>query len=174
MRPVLERLLYLALGLAAILGALAPFGFERAGPILPNLLFLVTAAWVLRRPESAPLLAVALLALLSDVLIARPFGLHALGLILASEFLRSRAEALRDEMFVLEWLSVGGAYGALWVLMLAGLAVSFTDPPPFGLVLADGLVTVVAYPVVAACLHWGAGIRAARPAERLTRVRRLG
>jgi rod shape-determining protein MreD len=161
----LETALLTGLGLVAIYIPLVPYSLaaEDGGP--PDLLFCLVVAWILRRPDTAPLVLVLTLGLLADVLNSRPMGLGALALVLGSELFRAQRSLLLGAPFVLEWIAVA------LTLIVAGLCVSlmlkvtFIDGPSIGQLVTQALVTAVFYPVVVVFLHWMIGIRApeARP-----------
>ncbi|MEL7116204.1 MAG: rod shape-determining protein MreD, partial [Pseudomonadota bacterium] len=69
----------------------------------PDLLICITLAWVLRRPHYVPVLLVAALFLMADILFMRPLGLYAALVVLAVEFLRARAGQTREQTFPAEW-----------------------------------------------------------------------
>lgn len=157
-RPAaLETLLFLALGLVAIYAPLVPFSHSAEGPAAPDLLYCLVAAWVLRRPFGAPLAAVLALGLLADVLLMRPLGLGALGLVLAAELLRTRRAQLTGGVFPVEWLAVAGVFAAMLAATALVLRLAFTDAPGLGPALGFAASTALAYPVIAAALHWGGG-----------------
>jgi hypothetical protein len=86
--PFLARIVLVVLALAAIHVPMIPVSHAADRLPVPDLLFCLLAAWVVRRPERLPLLLVVALGLLADLLQARPVGPGALGLVLATEVLR--------------------------------------------------------------------------------------
>jgi rod shape-determining protein MreD len=151
----LTRCTFLAmLGLAAIFVEAAPLGLRPDAYPSPDILFCFIAYWSIRRPRSAPLLLVWFLGLARDLLTDLPVGAGALGLVLASEFLKSLGSGLSRRSFVTEWLLIA----TLLLLLLAGqwlIVVILFVHPPYLLDLAHHwVVTVALYPVLALILRW--------------------
>ena len=81
--PFVEKAIFLGLGAVAVEAALIPLG-PGSALLAPDLLFGLVVAWVIRRPATAPLWAIVALGLFADLMMSRPLGLGALGLMLAS------------------------------------------------------------------------------------------
>ncbi len=131
----------------------------------PDLMLCVAIAWVLRRPDYVPALALVAVFLLDDIVAMRAPGLWTLIVLLATEFLRSREAMTRDLPFALEWAMVGGVVA---VMMLANRLVLGLFMVPQGAltpVLMHMLSTVVAYPVVVAVSHALLGLKKVAPGE---------
>jgi rod shape-determining protein MreD len=147
------------LAACAALTPLAPGG----SLVAPDLLYCLVMAWVLRSPASAPIWIIVALGLLGDVMMSRPIGLGALGLMLASEVMRVFTSRLRGAAFVLEWLAVMTGF----VAMLAGvelvMRLALAPGPGLGPSMRYVVSTAIAYPVVAAGLAFGLGLHPQRP-----------
>ncbi|MER2508085.1 MAG: rod shape-determining protein MreD [Amaricoccus sp.] len=170
--PLTERIALPLLGIVAIYAALLPFSPGSGAPV-PDILYCLVIAWVLRRPASAPLAVVLGLGLLADFLLSRPIGLGALGLVLASEIIRGRASLLRGVPFVLEWIAAMVLFVAMLAVETLVLRVSFADAPglaPLGWHIA---ATVAIYPFVALLLILCLGFAAPRATPVGTRLGRL-
>jgi rod shape-determining protein MreD len=149
--PVLERLLFVLLALAAIHLPMVPVSHAADRLALPDLLYCLTLAWVVRRPSAAPLGLVLSVGLAADVLLARPPGLGALGLVLASEAVRARRSWLAAS-FPAEWFVAAIAFAAVvggTALLLALTLAPLPNPRPLA---AHWIATVIAYLAVAAAL----------------------
>jgi rod shape-determining protein MreD len=156
---VAETALYLALGLAATIAPLLPL--SPGGRLLPpDLPFCLTVAWVVRRPARLPLPAVLVVGLLADLLLSRPLGLGALGLLVVAEAFRHRAHLFWSAPFPLEWLAAGGAFAALLAAEHLALTLVLAEPPGLALSLRHLAATAIAYPLGVLGLVWVAGIRA--------------
>lgn len=156
-----ETGLYLVLGLAATVAPLLPLA--PGGRLMPpDLAFCLTIAWVIRRPARLPFVAVLAVGLLGDLLLARPVGLGALGLLLVSEAFRHRAHLFWSAPFPVEWLAATGAFAALLAVFHLALSLVFADPPGLALSLRYLAATAVAYPFVVLGLVWVVGLRAPR------------
>ena len=112
-----EKALLVGLGVVAVVAAMTPLA-PGGGMVAPDLLYAVIVAWVIRRPAATPLWAVLALGLFADVMLSRPIGLGALGLLFASEFFRARAATFHGVPFPLEWLAAAVVFAA----MLAAIA----------------------------------------------------
>jgi len=157
----LRGLLLAGLGLAAVQSALIPLA-PGSGLVPPDLLYCLIVAWALRDPATVPLWLVVTLGLFADVMLSRPLGLGALGLVLAAEVARGIGAHPRGMPFLLEWLSAVAGFA----IILAGthlvLRLSFAEPPS-GLASAHYLAaTAIAYPIIAMVVARGVGLRAAR------------
>jgi rod shape-determining protein MreD len=156
------RAVFVALCVAVIFFALLPLdtGVPRWAP--PDLLLALCLAWSARRPDLAPALSVAGVALLADLLYQRPPGLFAALTLLGSAYLKARAAALRDAGFFVEWATAGAVILAIAVGYRAGLALVAVPQPPLGLFLVQALATVAVYPAVVVVSRLVFGLR--RPA----------
>ncbi|MEO0750530.1 MAG: rod shape-determining protein MreD [Pseudomonadota bacterium] len=114
----------------------------------PDLMIALTFAWVLRRPEYAPLVLIAGVFLLADFLLQRPPGLWAALVLIGSQTLRARAPDLRDLTFPMEWLSVATTLVAITIGYRIILTLLVVDVPPLSLSLIQMMMTLVAYPLV--------------------------
>jgi len=168
-RQLIGMTLYLLASLALIVAALLPLSPGRIGWPGPDLLILLTFAWVLRRPEQVPVLVIAVVMLAADILLFRPVGLGAAIAVVATEAARRRQQRWRDQGFLVEWLRVA----ILMVLMvLAGRVIQtlFLIPPtlaplpPLGLDILRLITSVGAYPFVVATLGL-LGLRRAAPGK---------
>lgn len=163
------RLAYLVLALAIIFFQLLPLETMPRRWTGPDLLILITFAWAVRRPDYLPAFLVAAVFLLGDLLFQRPPGLLAALSLLAVEALKRRSRALRDQTFPVEWLTVS----VMMILVMLGnrmvLAVLLIPQSPMGLTLIQLIMTIIAYPLVAALSHSIFGVRriAANDAEAL-------
>jgi rod shape-determining protein MreD len=143
-----HRLLYL--GLIAILLFLRILPLTALPPGIPgpDLALGLTMAWVLRRPDYVPVVLIAAVVLLEDLLFMRPPGLWALIVVLGTEFLRRREVMTRDLPFVLEWVLIGAVLFAMIFANRLVLQVFLVPQTPLWLVLIQGLTTLAAYPAV--------------------------
>lgn len=168
----LELLAMLSLGLGAIYLALLPLGSDTAPPA-PDLVFCLALAWVVRRPAEAPLWAILALGLAADLFLSRPLGLGALGLLLAAEAMRASAASLSSGLFLVEWASAAMLALAVALGAQVALEITFMHGPGLGALLRGAAATALAYPLAAALLAFGLGMRGARhprDADRLGRI----
>lgn len=168
----LQRPLLLILGIAAIYAALIPLS-PGSGAAHPDVLYCLVIAWVIRRPASAPLWLVLALGLFADLMLSRPLGLGALGLVLAAELARARSGLFQGAPFVLEWLAASLGFAALLAAMELLLRLTFTPAPGVTTLLSCLAATTLAYPLVVAALVWLLGLAAPRGARAPLRPGRL-
>ncbi len=151
----MHRLLFIAVAFVLIFVRLLPLN-EAAGSLPgPDLLLCLIFAWTVRRPDYLPVLMIALVVLLEDMLLMRPPGLWTALVILASEFIRSRVALTRELSFGVEWLLVAGLMLALVVAQRLAYAVAFLPQPGLGFLLVQTGWSIVAYPVIVALSRYG-------------------
>ncbi len=163
----LQWALYVLVSLLAILFPLLPLGMDGAQPVLPDLFYVITAVWVVRRPESAPFLLVAALALVADFLLTRPPGLWALMTLLGVEFLRGQREVMRDRVYLNEWFTGAAVFAVMLMLNGLILTVALVPTPDTGESWPLWFATTLSLPVAVVVLHYGLYIRWPKPTERL-------
>jgi rod shape-determining protein MreD len=116
----------------------------------PDILLCLIFAWIVRRPDYLPVLLVAAVLLLEDLLLMRPPGLWTALVVLAVEFVRSRVALTRELSFWAEWALVAGLMVALLVAYRTVFALAFLPQPAFGFALVQTLWSILCYPVVVA------------------------
>ncbi|WP_415182718.1 rod shape-determining protein MreD [Phaeovulum sp.] len=148
-KRIAYRMLFVAMAAGILFLHLLPLspGADRSPG--PDLTLALTLVWVVRRPRYVPVLLIAAVFFLEDLLFLRPPGLWTLIVVLATEFLRSRETTLRQLPFISEWLIVG----ALMVVMLLAnrlvLALVVVPQPTLEQTLLQMQATLIAYPLVA-------------------------
>lgn len=143
-----HRGIYLGLGLGVIFFRILPLETGTPGLPGPDIILAVTLAWILRQPAAVPVVAIVFLFLLGDFLLQRPVGLWTLLAVLAVMALQNRRSALTEAPFLVEMAVVSGVILAMIVAERVILWVLLTDQPSLGLVLMEGLATIVIYPIV--------------------------
>ena len=131
----------------------------------PDLMIALTFAWVLRRPEYAPLVFITGAFLLADFLFHRPPGLWAALVLIGSQTLRAKAPDLRDLTFPMEWLSVATTLIAITIGYRIVLLILVIDAPPLPLSLIQVLTTLAAYPLVVLASQTVLRVRKIAPGE---------
>jgi len=150
----LGRAVFASLGLISTLIAMLPMGLSAEANIMADLFFCIVFAWVIRRPSTAPMGMVLVIALLGDFLLMRPLGLWAFIVLMASEFARGQRVPLREQMFIIEWLIFALTFATSLFFNFLFLKISFSATPSLNLMFAFFVSTVVAYPIVVGLLHW--------------------
>lgn len=169
----LRGILFVILAVLCVFGPLLPLEFEAEARVLPDFLFVLMAAWILRRPESTPLIILALIFMIADFALGRPAGLWALIMLLSSEVLRTQLVRLRDQPFVFEWLNFAIVLGIALLAQALILTITIVPQPSAGRMMQLYIGSVVIYPAVVILLHWIFRIRAPKPEERSMRLGRV-
>ncbi len=159
------RMLFLVVALFLITMKLLPLNLASSGVPGPDLLVLLTFAWLVRQPAVVPLGLVLIVFLLADFLFLRPPGLWTLLVILACESVRRRRLTMTEFPFLVEWGAVTGAVIGMVLLNRMALWILLVDVDPLGLTLAQGIVTILVYPAVVAISKYVFGLRKLGPAE---------
>ena len=114
----------------------------------PDLLLCIIFAWTMRRPDYLPVVLIAAVVLLEDLLLMRPPGLWTALVLLASEFVRGRVALTRELNFAVEWLLVTGLMFAVMLIYRLVFAVVLLPQPGIGFALAQLIWSVLCYPAV--------------------------
>ena len=140
----------LFVGLAAMVGFVQLLPINAPADRLPgpDILLLIALSWTVRRPVFLPVLLVAAVFLIADLLFMRPPGLWTALVILGCEFLRSRRVLLKNVSFPIEWLLVAGVIGAMTLANAMILGLFSVPQPTAGLLVIRMLFTVLCYPLV--------------------------
>ncbi len=133
--------------------------------IAPDLLILITLAWVARRPSFAPALMIGAVFLLSDLLFQRPPGLWTALVLILAEILRARSRPMRTLPFWLEWATV--SFGIITITMIYRFTLSMVLVPQasLGLTLVQLGATLLSYPVVVLVSYAVFGVSRPAPGE---------
>ncbi len=152
------RALYAGLVAVLLFLRLLPLGSANGGGLAPDLVFCITMAWVLRRPDYVPALLIAAIVLLEDMLLLRPPGLWAALTVLAAEFLRNRAALTRELSFVMEWLLVATVLAAATLGLRLALMVTMLEQVSLAQTMVQMVVSILWYPAVVAVSRLGLGV----------------
>lgn len=136
----------------------------------PDILVAITFAWAMRRPDYVPILLVAAVMLLADMLLQRPPGLWSVLVVCATEWLKSRERRHRETTFALEWLTVAGTLIVITLIYRTVMMVLILSPGALTLSLVQVIMTIAAYPMVVGVSYFLFGVRRAAPGD----VDRLG
>ena len=164
------RLVFVALAGGITFFHLVPFETGTGGWPAPDLLVAVALVWALRRPSFVPVLLVAMVFLLADLLFQRPPGLWAALVVGAVEWLKTRSRQMREVPWTIELATTIGALIAITVIYRAVLLVLFVPLPSLGLTLLQLIFTCASVPAVMLVSRFVFGLHRAAPGE----VDRLG
>jgi rod shape-determining protein MreD len=147
------RALFVVIALFLLFLRLLPLGSAAGSWPGPDLLLCLVFAWVVRRPDYMPVLLIAGVILLEDLVLMRPPGLWTALVIVAAEFLRSRAALTRELNFGTEWLLVAGLMLGLALAYRLAFAIVLVPQPGFGFALVQTLWSILCYPLVVLVLR---------------------
>lgn len=131
----------------------------------PDLLFCLTAVWIMRRPRWAPVASIVIVHLIADILFMRPIGLWSAVSLLGYEYLRSKAEGGTEISPPIEIGLAAGTFAAIAAINGIVQALLGLPQPSFGVVGLHVIMTAVAYPFVIAVSVYLLGVRRARPTD---------
>jgi cell shape-determining protein MreD len=134
---------------------LAPLNTDAEAWPHPDLLFLLVACLVLRRPSLCPSVLVAAAGLLRDMLTGAAVGAGMLALLIAASLLCRVAPSLVTRSFPVEWIHVMLAAALAIFLPVPMLWLALSEGSSLGALSARWLTTVAAYPVVVVLLRIG-------------------
>lgn len=159
--------LFVMLFLGVLFWRLLPLAPGRVAWPGPDLTLALALIWMLRRPEQLPVLTVALLFLIEDIILMRPIGLGAAIAVIGTEAARKREQRWRQLPFMVEWLRVAMLVALMMLANRFLLTMFFLPLPSLGQAILQYIATVAAYPLVAGFGAWLLGLRRSR-AERDT------
>lgn len=153
------RGLFVVLCGAVLFVQLVPIPMSSAGFSAPDILLCLILAYASRRPEYAPILLVAVVALAADLLLNRVPGLQAALTVLLADRLSRRRVRQAAQGQLAEWARAAAAIGVLFVANRLLLALLFVPNTPLGPALTQVAATVLAYPVVLTFCALACGLR---------------
>ncbi|PJE35309.1 rod shape-determining protein MreD [Pseudooceanicola lipolyticus] len=159
------RLAYIGLALVIVFFHLIPLETVPRRWAPPDLLLAFTLAWVVRRPDFVPVLVIAVVMLMADLLFQRPPGLMALLVVLGCEYLKYRTYTPGESSFAAEWVAVCITIIAITLLNRLVLGLLLVPPPPLGPSLVQMVLTALVYPLVVLVTQLTFGVRKPTPGE---------
>ena len=159
------RVLFILLTLLILFFHLLPLNPAPSQWAGPDVLVAMVFAWAVRRPEYVPILLVAGVMLLADMMLQRPPGLWSVLVVCAVEWLKSRERRQRETTFVLEWLTFAGTLIVITILYRAVMMVLILAPGTITLSFVQVLMTIVIYPAVVGVSFFLFGVRRAAPGD---------
>ncbi|WP_170475108.1 rod shape-determining protein MreD [Ruegeria arenilitoris] len=144
----LKRCLYVLLSFLVLFLHLLPLDTKPDRWPFPDILIVLTYAWLLRRPEYVPMISIAAIMLLADLLLQRPPGLMAALVVLGAAYLRSAAPGFRDAGFAAEWTSVAAVITVIFVANGLILGILSVQQAGMGSIAIQAIVTISIYPAI--------------------------
>ena len=154
---VVLALVFLFFRLLPLGEVIAPCGPEATGCRLmawfshmpgPDLLLCIIFAWTMRRPDYLPVLLIAAVVLLEDLIMLRPPGLWTGLAVLVSEIIRSRVAPTRELNFGVEWLLVSAMMVVMLIVYRMAFGLVLLPQPPFGFAMVQVIWSILCYPLV--------------------------
>jgi len=167
------RGIFLSVAATIILIQLLPLDTLPPSIPAPDVLPILTFAWVLRRPEYVPIALVGLVFLFADLFFMRPPGLWAALIVVGAEVLRARGLAFREMPFIFEWALVGAVMAAVTLANQVVLAITVTPAPGLAASLIQMVLTILIYPAAAIVTRLLFKVRRPTPGELSARRVRL-
>lgn len=155
----LYRGAFLLLSLFLLFLKLLPLGSVAGEWPGPDILLCLIFAWLVRRPDYLPVLLIALVVLLEDLILMRPPGLWTALVLIATEFMRSRILLTRELSFWAEWAVVAALMVALLLAYRMTFSFAFLPQPGFGFAMLQTLWSILCYPVVVAASRFALDLR---------------
>lgn len=159
------RAAYGGVALIIILAQIMPLEFVPRRFAPPDFLICLSFAWAVRRPEYVPALSIAIVMLLADLLFQRPPGLGAVLVLGGAEILKRQARSLRDQPFVMEWLTVAIVVAGVFLAYRLAAALFLIPQAPLSLTVIQAMGTVLVYPLVVLLSYAMLGLRKSAPGE---------
>lgn len=159
------RLVFVLLALLILFFHLLPLNPAPSQWAGPDVLVAAVFAWSVRRPDYVPVLLVAAVMLLADMLLQRPPGLWSVMVVCAAEWLKSRERRQRETTFFLEWLTFASTLIVITLLYRVVMMVLILTPGAMALSLVQVTMTVLIYPVVVGVSYFLFGVRRAAPGD---------
>ena len=131
----------------------------------PDLTLCVTLVWCLRRPTEAPIILLAALFLLQDIIFQRPIGLFAAVATLMCEWAKRQALRAEEFPFVVEWATAATAMIAIFIFVQSIAILSLIAKPSMWIFAKELIFTILAYPLVTLLCRYGIGLRTHQLAE---------
>ena len=125
----------------------------------PDLLLCVTLVWCLRNPTRAPIILLAALFLLQDIILQRPIGLFSAVATLMCEWAKCQALRAEEFPFVIEWVTAAIAMIAIFILVQSIASLSMITKPSMWVFGKELIFTILAYPLVTLLCRYGLGLR---------------
>jgi rod shape-determining protein MreD len=159
------RLSFLGLATVLVFLRLLPLDTMPRLWAAPDILLVAALAWTVRRPAAVPVLLLAAVFLVADMLFQRPPGLMTAIVLIASEMIRSRWQFFRNATFPMEWLGVALALAGIMLGYRAVIAVTMLPQDPLLLTLSGLVLSILSYPLVVGLAQVLFGLRRRAPGE---------
>lgn len=165
LRRLLFTLMFLGICSVIIFTRMLPLHSGAAAFPPPDLILCFAFAWTVRRPDYVPVLLVAAVLVVADMLSLAPPGLAPFLTIIGLEQLRSRQGLLTKQPFAVEWGMVTVIFTAMMLLERIILGVFLVPQTSFGLSVLSLVMTVIFYPIAVGVSTLGFRIEKVKPGD---------
>ena len=162
------QLVVVLISLGLIFSAILPLGPGFGRMPGPDLLLATFLVWAIRRPDVVPVLLVAIVFFLADLILMRPPGLMAAAVVLATEYVKSRDDLTLEVPFLVEWTFASAVIFCVMIFTTIILMLFGSTGPAIGPLLIKMILTILSYPVIVGIARYLFGI------DRPTRADDLG
>ncbi|GFE65066.1 hypothetical protein [Litoreibacter roseus] len=144
---------------------LLPLGTEPTRIPAPDLLYVVTAAVVLRRPAYAPAPLIVLVLLITDIMFLRPIGLWPAIALVGFEFIRRKAYGQTELQLPFELTLVPVVFGVMILANALVYAILGIPHPSAATTFLHVVFTAMVYPFAILLVEYVLRIRRPRPGD---------
>lgn len=164
-RTWINRGVFALLAFVICVMQLLPLGLEPANWAGPDLLLAATLVWVARKPSYLPVVMIAAIFLMADLLFLRPPGLWAGLVVILTEVIRRQHREFRNMPLFAEWGTIAVGLVLITLANRLILVIVMAPKPPLGLSLMEMVATIAAYPLIVTIAHFGFGVSRAAHGE---------
>jgi len=161
----MHRGIFVLIAFWIIVFQLVPLDLRPSNWAAPDLLLVLTLAWVARKPRYLPVPIIAAFFLMADFLFMRPPGLWTVLVVILTETIRRQHREFRNMTLLMEWGTIAIGVIAITLINRLVLALVMAPQAPLGLAAMEMSATIVVYPVVVLFAHFLLGVRRAAPGE---------
>ncbi|MDA5093489.1 rod shape-determining protein MreD [Aliiroseovarius sp. KMU-50] len=157
------RLVLIAVAVLVLFVRMLPLDLGAGRLPGPDLLLVLVMAWVLRRPDYAPVFLIAALFFLADMLLLNTPGVRTMMIVIGTEFLRRRESSLREQSFLMEFGMVAGTLVLMFVGQRLLMGLFLVEQVSLGRETLFLMSTVASYPFAVLATVYVFGIRKLQP-----------
>jgi len=152
-RPWIYYVKYLLICFFILSFQLLPMRIVHQEVLWPNLMYLVTVGWLIRKPSYLPVILILFAHIISDIVLLKPLGLWSAISLIGYEFLRWRSLSQGRLKLGQELVLVTSVLILLTFLQIGVELIFKIESPPIEMILLQLTFTLLIYPVVIFMLH---------------------
>ena len=127
---------------------LIPFSLVPSALPMPDVLYCIICALIIRHPKVVPFWLIALIYFSFDIFMAKPFGIWTACVLVTSELLRVNRDAFLENLFPFEWFYFAMVLLLALIMNLVILSIAYVPSPPVLNIVWEFVFTVASYPFV--------------------------